>query len=348
MGYRIISNSEKKHGQEIKRLISRCSMVVIASPFISEEAVDFLANCKLDRLEKFTLITTMKPKDGDQLKKVPILIELCSLLQGKSFSICIDNALHGKVYIGKQGNQFIGAIISSANFTGNGLSRNHEWGVYIDEQQEIENLHNQLMKDTTRSLSLADLNRMKTWMDTHKIAPVHKSKTDLNILDLVSPPVNPVTRDSVTYWLKPYGTIDSPIPETMTFGYDTFNVTFAKGVKNIKEGDVLVLYAVGSKKILSIFVSTGVWNKLTTFNTARDKRWPYYVVCDNLTPLFGADWSRKNLTLDFLKDDYIRLNPEKYVRPGYKDFNILKWRLDRVKLEREFTEYVIDEVIKRQ
>ena len=36
----------------------------------------------------------------------------------------------------------------------------------------------------------------------------------------------------------------------------TPHMTFARGVKNIKEGDVLVVYAVGSRKILSVYVST--------------------------------------------------------------------------------------------
>lgn len=40
--------------------------------------------------------------------------------------------------------------------------------------------------------------------------------------------------------------------------------------------------------------------------------------------------------------------PNKEVRPGAKDFSVLQWGQDRIKLDREFTEYVIDEVMKRQ
>ena len=63
-----------------------------------------------------------------------------------------------------------------------------------------------------------------------------KTNTDLNVLDLVSPQRMPSKRDSVTYWLKPYGTIDDPVPDTMKFDEDSFDMTFARGVKNIKEG----------------------------------------------------------------------------------------------------------------
>ena len=67
-----------------------------------------------------------------------------------------------------------------------------------------------------------------------------------------------------------------------------------------------------------------------------------------MTPRFGKDWHHQGLTLDYLRDSYLRLNPGKEVRPGYQDFHVLQWGLDRLKINREFTEYVIEEVFKRQ
>ncbi len=352
MGFDVINNSWSKHRKEVKHLFSRCTKILIASPFVSDEGIDFLMECGPDKFEQVILITTMKAKDGDQYKKVPVLLKLYSLLQQGSsssiLSIHIDDRLHGKVYIGLRGDRFLGAIISSANFTGNGLARNHEWGVYIDDQAEVEGVYNQLLSDTLRTVSKIDLEKMKRWYDSHSVKPSVKTGTDLNVLDLVSSPLVPSRRDSVTYWLKPYGTTDNPVQSTTKFDLDPFDMTFAKGVKNIKEGDVIVVYAVGSKKILSVYVSTGEWGIKKQFNDPRDAHWPHYVVCKNLTPVFGANWYQLNLTLDYLKDAYLKIYPRKNVRPGYQDFRILQWRMDRIKLDRDFTKYVIGEVLKRQ
>lgn len=352
MGYHIIDNTRNNHRKEIKHLFSRCSRILIASPFISDEAIDYLKECGLEKFEQVVLITTLKAKNGDQFKKVPVLLKLYSMLQQGSssckLSIHVDDRLHGKVYIGQRGDRFVGAIISSANFTGNGIERNHEWGVYIDDQEEVRNVYNQVLEGVVRIVDKGDLEKMKEWFNEHAIKLSPKTNTDLNVLDLVSPQPMPSKKTLVTYWLKPYGTIDDPVPDTMKFDEDPFDMTFARGVKNIKEGDVLVVYAVGSRKILSVYVSTGVWDKKKTFNSPREERWPYYVVCRNLTSFFGAKWTQASLTLDFLRDSYLRLYPNKDVRPGSKDFRVLQWGQDRIKLDREFTEYVIDEVMKRQ
>ena len=68
---------------------------------------------------------------------------------------------------------------------------------------------------------------------------------------------------------------------------------------------MLVVYAVGSRKILSVYVSTGVWDKKKAFNSLREERWPYYVVCRNLTSFFGAKWPQESLTLDSLRDTQV-------------------------------------------
>ena len=161
MGYHIIDKTRNKHRKEIKHLFSRCSKILIASPFISDEGIEFLKGCGSEKFEQVVLITTMRAKDGDQIKKVPVLLKLYSLLQHGSssckLSVHIDDRLHGKVYIGQRGERFVGAIISSANFTGNGIERNHEWGVYIDDQDKVRNVYNQILNDAVRTVDEGDL-----------------------------------------------------------------------------------------------------------------------------------------------------------------------------------------------
>lgn len=118
MGYRVLNNTRNNHRKEIKRLFSRCSKIMIASPFISDEAIGFLKDCGPEKFEQVVLITTLKAKNGDR---------------------------------------FVGAIISSANFTGNGIERNHEWGVYVEYEVLVEQVYNQVLNDTVRSVGVQDL-----------------------------------------------------------------------------------------------------------------------------------------------------------------------------------------------
>ena len=118
MDYCVINNTRNKHRKEIKRLFSRCSKIMIASQFISDEAIGFLKDCGPEKFEQVVLITTLKAKNGDR---------------------------------------FVGAIISSANFTGNGIERNHEWGVYVEYEVLVEQVYNQVLNDTVRSVGVQDL-----------------------------------------------------------------------------------------------------------------------------------------------------------------------------------------------
>ena len=118
MGYRVLNNTRNNHRKEIKRLFSRCSKIMIASPFISDEAIGFLKDCGPEKFEQVVMITTLKAKNWDR---------------------------------------FVGAIISSANFTGNGIERNHEWSVYVEYEVLVEQVYNQVLNDTVRSVGVQDL-----------------------------------------------------------------------------------------------------------------------------------------------------------------------------------------------
>lgn len=197
-------------------------------------------------------------------------------------------------------------------------------------------------------MNKVDLEKMKDWFNKPSIKLSLKTNTNFNVLDLVSPPYLPSKRDFVTYLLKPYGTIDNPVPNNLKFDEDHFEMTFARGVQNIKEGDVLVVYAVVSRKIIIVYISNGVWGKQKAFNSLREEGWPYYLVSRNMTTEFGAKRPQDSLMLDNLRDSYPRIYPNKEVRPGAKDFRIFQWGHVRIKFDREFTTYVIGEVMKGQ
>lgn len=348
MSIELIENSGNKHLDELRALLSASSAAVIASPFISEEAVDGIKKCFSGGFKELTLVTTMKQEGYDQVKKVPVLLKLYSVLKALliKLTIKIDDDLHGKVYIGIKDDKYLGAIVTSANFTGNGLWKHHEWGVYFNEQEKIQMMCEQLLKETTQTIDENDLTLMQKWMREHQVKVEKNPKMKINLMNLLPPAI--IRRGKkIIYWLKPLGTTDCPVPETMKFGEEQHDITFAKGVSNVKEDDVIIAYAVKTRKIISIFTATEVKGVIKVFKNKRDEKWPYYVKCDNHTRTFGANWSSENLTLDYLKHSFLRKNQEGEVRPGARDFNPMRRGLDRLKLTEEFAVYVINKVMER-
>lgn len=73
---RIVRNDQNNRLEEVKNLFGRSSEVIVASPFISPFAINNIKRWITAGLEKLTLVTTLKERDADQLRKVPVLQEL--------------------------------------------------------------------------------------------------------------------------------------------------------------------------------------------------------------------------------------------------------------------------------
>jgi hypothetical protein len=230
---------------------------LIASPFISLAAIDKMKNWLTSGFQELTLVTTLKEKDPDQLKKVPVLEELFQLKKLRSFrlTVRIDNQLHGKVYIGKKDVNFIGAIISSANFTENGLENNHEWGIFINDQKEILSIHQQIVKDASLELTEKDLMKMKQWIDDNPKEEIKSLTIDVSFIDMIEKPAIKAT--GITYWLKPLGRDHKPVPTSVLYGDARHMITFSKRGKpiGIKEGHIIIAYSIITMQLISVFVA---------------------------------------------------------------------------------------------
>lgn len=345
----IIENPKNPHINAVKSLLSRSDQAIIVSPFISGDAVGLLKK-ELVRLHSLTLVTTFKRADYDQIKKVPVLRYLFSICDARrtSLSVRVDNQLHGKVYIGIKSGQYIGAIITSANFTRNGLVANHEWGYCIEDSNEIRLIAEQLLQDTECDIDNEALAIMeKAISDSGLSGGAVHPKADIDFLDMVRP-AHISWGDKITFWLKPLGTIENPIAPEIRFDYNPFRMTFARGVKSIKEGDIIIAYAVKSRKILSVFTATTEKGMIDNFENEREKRWPYYVMCDNRATQFGANWSKMSLSLDSLSKSFLSSHPQSFLHHESKTLSVFQWGLDRLRISREFAEYIIREVISQQ
>ena len=339
---RVVNNCKGNHIEEVKDLLASSNEVLIASPFISLTAIDKIKNALTSGLQKLTLITTLKEKDPDQLKKVPILMELYRLkkMRGFNLSVKIDNQLHGKVYIGMRDENYKGAIVTSANFTDNGLENNHEWGVFFNDQKEISNMHQQIVKDASLELTEKALMKMKQWIDDNPKEDVKSPTIDVSFIDMIEKPI--VNKASLTYWLKPLGKSPNPVPPTRLFGDEMHQITFTtKNPRGIVEGDILLVYSVVSQQMISVFEATDKRGVLTEFDNPGDERWPNYIWCKNLSPEYGAIWPVKGLTFKKLREEFLKRYPTKSVLPSGNKLNGMQWGADHIKCTPEFAKYVL-------
>lgn len=342
---RVVNNCRGNHIEEVKDLLANSNKALIASPFISLTVIDKMKNWLTFGFHELTLITTLKEKDPDQLRKVPVLMELFRLKKTRGFhlTVKIDNQLHGKVYIGMRDENFTGAIVTSANFTDNGLENNHEWGIFFNDQKEISNMHQQIVKDASLELTEKALMKMKQWIDDNPKEDVKSPSIDVSFIDMIEKPI--VNKASLTYWLKPLGKSPDPVPPTRLFGEGEHQITFTtKNPRGIAEGDILLVYSVVSQQMISVFEATDKRGVLTEFDNPGDERWPNYIWCKNLSPEYGANWPVKGLTFRKLREEFLKRYPTKSVLPSGNKLNGMQWGADHIKCTPEFAEYVLTRI----
>ena len=347
---RVVNNCRGNHIEEVKDLLANSNKALIASPFISLTVIDKMKNWLTFGFQELTLITTLKEKDPDQLRKVPVLMELFRLKKTRGFhlTVKIDNKLHGKVYVGMRDENFTGAIVTSANFTDNGLENNHEWGIFFNDQKEISNMHQQIVKDASLELTEKDLMKMKQWIDDNPKEDVKSPSIDVSFIDMIEKTI--VNKASLTYWLKPLGRDHKPVPDTAFYGDARHLITFSKkGRPNgIKEGHVVIAYSIITMQLISVFVASNDRGQLVEFSVPGDEQWPYYIWCKNKTPQYGANWPQINLTLHTIREEFLRQQSTATVLPSGNKLKALQWGSDHVRATPEFGEFVVSKMTEKE
>lgn len=350
MVIRVIQNKDENHFGEVKDLLANSNKALIASPFISLTVIDKMKNWLTFGFQELTLITTLKEKDPDQLRKVPVLMELFRLKKTRGFhlTVKIDNKLHGKVYIGKRDSNYTGAIVTSANFTENGLENNHEWGFYVNDQNVITGIHHQIFEDATDELAEKDLMKMKQWMEENQAEDVKSPTVDVSFIDMIEKPI--VNKDGLTYWLKPLGRDHKSVPNTAFYGDARHLITFSKkGRPNgIKEGHVVIAYSIITMQLISVFVASNDRGQLVEFSVPGDEQWPYYIWCKNKTPQYGANWPQINLTLHTIREEFLRQQSTATVLPSGNKLKALQWGSDHVRATPEFGKFVVSKMTEKE
>ncbi|MCU0413878.1 MAG: NgoFVII family restriction endonuclease [Ignavibacteriaceae bacterium] len=359
---KIITNLDfnDNHYYVIKSRICCCNEVIIASPFLMDDFKAFFNDLDLKKLKKIHLITTLKPKSFDQIRKVTSfqsLIEL-PIIQNKSvkYQISIDNRLHGKIYIFKKKKKPFSAIITSANFTDSGLSTSHEWGVEITNENQItaleKSIYDCIEVDSISQRKISELNKLIN-IFLGKNPKSENREIPLNLSTRLK--FNSKKRrfdDSTEFWLKPIGVTGFPVTPDRKFDSKTYDLHFSKQrPTGVRKNDIVICYGVGSGKILSIYQTTSLpkYSTVKQMNkTSWLKRWPWYIKSKNISPKYGSNWTRHDLKIGQLALDFLNLASKGGVLAnGSKSLGGLNWGKDKLKLSPEFAKFIINKVIKR-
>lgn len=356
----IIDNiTTNNHKQFLTSLISNADEFLCASPYLAVNIDSFFESLRsISDLKKFTLLTTLKPNDEDQIYKMQTLPKIATFCNTNSidFEILINNRLHGKVYLFKKNNKFIDAVISSANFTENGMEKNLEWGVHFNDTKTLCNItQNLFLAPQTRILSLEDLQKMSELFNEYKTKHIVTLQNKPNInLDLISSlSTSSIIHDfktNVTYWMKPIGDTNNPVTADWKFEEEIFHIDFSKiRPSGIRKDDIIINYGVGCEKILSVCKIISEQPQHATEEEIKEaiwkKRWPWSFEVENLSCDYGKNWNKYNFTLGSLKDEFCKIYPQSCITAsGNNSFGRFSFGGDKLKLNPMFANFVIQKI----
>ena len=341
----IVTNENKKnnHFMTLKRLTKGADEVVISSPFLAGDIKTLLQEFKKDQhIRKLTLYTVLS--DFDQAVNRP------SLLQS-FYNFCLENKIvcqinieenqHSKIYLFKRNSKIKSALVTSANFTRNGLYDQGETGVIIENESDLIALEKSLSNGETRELSVDKINML-----VEKAAEFRASIPDM-------PNQNHVRRfhpedfldkdfvDSVifkdrNFFIKPIGSAEKPYTKHEPINTE---IHFPKRYRpHVKIGDYLICYATGKKYLLGYYeiTSNPAWDP-------SNERWPWYVDTRCLSPVFSECFWEKNITLEYALDSYHKKYPDGPVTlsKGKTNLNGLLMGNGKIQLTEIFAQHLI-------
>lgn len=342
MEFKLITNDKhSNHFTYLKKLAKDADTLIIVSPFVTDDFSNLIGEMKT--IKKITLYTTLE-KYADTAQKAVALYKFNDYCEYSNIDLIIkiDDNLHGKIYLFYNGITPKGMILTSGNFTANGLLHNHEYGVYIQDDKKQKEMADIIMSVNTYDLKKKQLDEIyaAALAFIQKNPVVEPAKLKVNKIINKKPSVT--QKGAIKYFIKPVGTSKKPfLAPRIVEEHDEMG--FGDYPKNMHTGDVLLLHSVGPGFIVGYYVLTSddVENK----KVDDDDRWPWKVQVECHSSKYSSNWWNYNLkTFDLVKE-FKKLHPNKHITiSGGDTLGALKWGSDRVQITDEFAQFIIERI----
>lgn len=335
----ILTNTKKNnHHQTLCKLAAKADTLIIVSPFVTDDISKLIDD--MATIKNITLYTTLQKYD-DTAQKVVALYEFYKYCKDKSIDLLIkiDDNLHGKVYLFYDGIKPKGFVLTSGNFTENGLVNNHEYGLCIEDADKQKEMADIIMSINTYDLSYIQL--CEIYDEALKFIKKHPAvqQEKFKVHKLINKKPSATQNGFVKYYLKPVGTSQEPfVKPTVIKEVDMLG--FGKNPKTMQKGDVLLLHSVGPSSIVGYYVVISD-EAVYTKNDDED-RWPWKVKAECHSSKFSAEWWDYELRTQELIDEFLEKNPGQHITvAGGDTLGALQWGRDKLQITKEFAQFII-------
>ena len=297
----------------------------------------------MEKINTVKLYTTLQ-KYNDTANKAIALYKFYEYCKNRNIdlSIKIDNNLHGKVYMFYEGIKAKGFILTSGNFTENGLINNHEYGLCVVDAEKQKEMADIISSINTYDLTYTQL--FEIYDEALKFIKKHPiiKQDQFKVHKLINKKPSPTQNSSIKYYLKPVGTSQNPFVE-QTVIKDVEMLGFGKNPRSMNKGDVLLLHSVGPSSIVGYYVITS--NEATPIKNDANDRWPWKVEAECHSSRFSSNWWNYKLKTQELIAEFLVKNPGKHITAAGGDtLGGLQWGSDKLQITKDFAQFIIEKI----
>jgi hypothetical protein len=314
------------HFSLMRQLLVRCDSCLFVSPFLYREFGPLIDGLQLSKM-RIELISSCAPRGQDQFDK-PFSLrsfgQVCKAATGVWPEIGINDRLHSKIYIFARDNLPLAGVVTSANLTSAGLTRNHETGLVVTDESQLNKLIT-IARNGLEYVSLTEyqIDRLCNAADFILRRDGRGSEdVDLGLKNILNTYATPSAgnRDvrlspTARYFVKVSGVKDRPIlpQDRVPFAQPHRQLDFAKSPDRVRIGDCLLEVAVGGKCFLPYYACASAPVQRSEQEQAEDpdyRRWPYYVFANNMAIGYGSIWFEAPLFYDVVVEEFKRAHPK--------------------------------------
>lgn len=344
MGTMILSNKgDYNHYNVLVKYSAMSDRLVIISPFLSPDMPGLLADMpSIKRIELYTNL------DGYGIAP-SVLSSIIGLYeygrdQGIDVTVKYNNHLHGKAYLLYKGAESQGFLITSGNFTDNGLKHNHEYGVFLDNGILQKELADQITELHWIELSFKDVislnKRAEEFMKEHMVVRQPLFMAGDYISDRIIMP------DNCKYFVKPLGNKNRLVEKGYTVIDNNYIGFSEKQFKqfDVSKGDFFICYAVEKGNILGICQVLEKGQKMPP--AFEGDRWNYKYKTECITKKYSRYWWEYELKAFSLAGEFngSKKQEEHVNNKGTVSLGALKFGQQAVRVPREFAQFIMDKI----